>query len=105
MILKIIWSDFSEDKLDEIYEYHKNRASSRIAETLLKGIINAPNRLINAPNIGQTEESLKHRKIDYRYIVHKNYKLIYSVDNIKKSIKIVDVFDTRQNPIKINRNK
>ena len=34
-----------------------------------------------------------------------NYKIIYSVDIELKLIKVADVFDTRQNPIKIKRNK
>jgi mRNA-degrading endonuclease RelE of RelBE toxin-antitoxin system len=42
---------------------------------------------------------------NYRYIVCGNYKIIYSVDIEEQLIKIADVFDTRQNPIKIKRNK
>lgn len=56
------------------------------------------------PLIGQEEELLKHREIRYRYLVFKNYKLIYSIDELNKFIKITDVFDTRQNRVKINRN-
>ncbi|HTO34621.1 MAG TPA: hypothetical protein VLZ72_00165 [Flavobacterium sp.] len=55
------------------------------------------------PFIGQEEELLKKRKIKYHYLVYKNYKLIYSVDEQKGFIKIADVFDTRQNPAKMNR--
>ena len=105
MEFEVIWSDFAEKQLDEIYEYYKNRASIRVAKTLLMGIINAPNLLIDTPYIGQEEESLEHRKINYRYFIHNNYKLIYYVDEKNNFIKIADVFDTRQNPIKIDRNK
>jgi len=58
---------------------------------------------MNNPNIGQEEELLKHRKIRYRYLVHKNYKLIYQIDMDKKFLKIADVFDKRQNPPKLTR--
>lgn len=105
MTLKIIWSKFAETQLDEIYEYYEKKASPSIAKKLLKGIINEPKKLIKAPQIGQEEELLKHRETEYRYLVFKNYKLIYSVDNQNGFIKIADVFDTRQNPPKLIRKK
>ncbi len=44
---------------------------------------------------------LRHRKFEYRFIVVGNYKIIYwAEDNL---IKIVAVFDTRQNPEKIRK--
>ncbi|MFA5299051.1 MAG: type II toxin-antitoxin system RelE/ParE family toxin [Lutibacter sp.] len=104
MVLKIIWSEFAETQLDEIYEYYEKKASLSIAKKLLKGIINEPKKLIKTPHIGQ-EELLKQRKIQYRYLVFKNYKLIYAVDTENGFIKIADVFDTRQNPPKLKRTK
>ena len=53
----------------------------------------------------QIEDLLIDREDDYRYIVCDNYKIIYSIDIKLKHIKIADVFDNRQNPIKIKRNK
>ena len=105
MILKIVWSEFAETQLDEIYEYYKKEASIRIARKLVKGIINEPKKLIKTPCIGQEEELLKQREIHYRYLLFKNYKLIYAVDKENGFIKITDVFDTRQNPPKMNRTK
>ncbi len=105
MTLKIIWSEFAETQLDEIYDYYKNKASSKIAKKLLKGIINETQKLIKTPLIGQEEELLKGREINYRYLVFKNYKLIYSVDMENGFVKIADVFDTRQNPPKLKRTK
>ncbi len=103
MSLNIIWSEFAEIQLDKIFEYYKNKASKRVAKNILKEIINEPNRLINNPHIGQKVALLKERKIKYRYLIFKNYKLVYSVD--KENIKIADVFDTRQYPQKIKRTK
>jgi len=45
---------------------------------------------------------LKDRKETYRYLIFKNYKILYSVDSQQNLIKVADVFDTRQNPKKIN---
>ena len=105
MAFKIIWSEFASSQLDEIFEYYKAEASLKVAKRLLKELINEPKKLIKSPEIGQKEESLKQRIIEYRYFVFKNYKLIYSVDKENEYIKIADVFDTRQNPPKIKRTK
>lgn len=105
MALKIIWSEFAETQLDEIYKYHEKKASPSVAKKPLKGIINEPKVLTKAPQIGKKEELLKHRETEYRYLVFKNYKLIYSVDHQNGFIRIADVFDTRQNPAKLKRTK
>jgi len=55
--------------------------------------------------MGQTEFLLENRIIKYHYLVESNYKIIYSVDEENQLIKIADVFDTRQNPKKIDREK
>lgn len=92
MNYKIIWSSFSESQLDEIYEYYEKRASSIIAIKIVTGIINESEKLLKAFFIGQEEELLKERKIQYRYLLFKNYKLIYSIDQQNKFINIADVF-------------
>ena len=95
MNFKIIWSDFSETQLDEIYEYYEKKASLKVATKIVTGIIKESEKLIKASFIGQEEELLKNR----------DYKVIYSVDEQNGFIKIADVFDTRQNPPKMKRTK
>ena len=72
MKLKIIWSEFVETQLDEIYEYYEKKASPGIARKLVRGIINDAKKLIQTPQIGQEEALLKQRKTEYRYLVFKN---------------------------------
>jgi plasmid stabilization system protein ParE len=105
MFFKVVWSEFAESQLDALYEYYERKISSTFAIKLVQGIIDEPNKLISSPLIGQKEELLKDRKVKYRYLVFKNYKLIYSVDQENGFINIADVFDTRQNPKKIKRTK
>jgi plasmid stabilization system protein ParE len=38
MTLKIIWSEFVETQLDEIYEYYEKKANPQTAKKILKGI-------------------------------------------------------------------
>ncbi|WP_281225866.1 type II toxin-antitoxin system RelE/ParE family toxin [Flavobacterium aquiphilum] len=105
MGFKIIWSDFAENELDKIFEYHVENASLQIAKNIIKKIISEPNKIISHPEITQIEELLLDRENNYRYLICSNYKIIYSIDTKEKLIKIADVFDTRQNPSKIKRTK
>lgn len=105
MEFQIIWSDQAEIQLDKIFEYYSENASIRIAVNLIRKIINEPNKLLKNPEISQREELLLDRELEYRYLVCKNYKIIYSVDSKSKLIKIADVFDSRQNPLEIKRTK
>ena len=99
----VIWSELAENQIDLIYEYYLRTASEKVASKVVRGIILAPKKLITKPHIGQVEEYLKLRPIEYRYLTHKHYKLIYSIDEINGFIKIADVFDTRQYPKKMKR--
>jgi toxin ParE1/3/4 len=103
--MKIAWSHFAETQLDEIYDYYLKKAGEKTASSLVVSIIRHADYLCENPKAGQEEELLKDRKTEYRYIVYKNYKIIYSVDEQLQFIKIADVFDTRQNPVKIKREK
>lgn len=101
----VIWSEYSEELIDAIFDYYEKKTKSYdIAKNVIEKILFAPNILLNNPKLGQREILLEDRSIEYRYIVISNYKLIYYVDEFLKTINIVDVFDTRQNPIKLRRN-
>lgn len=105
MKLEIIWSDFAEKQLDGIFEYYNENASTKVAKRLIKNLLNEPTILIKNPFIGQMEDLLQDRTTTYRYLIFKNYKIIYSVDLENGFIRIADIFDTRQYPRKIERNK
>ncbi len=105
MDLKIYWTDFSQKELEKIYSLYRIKAGIRTAKKLVEGIYNETLKLKVQPLIGQTEELLKSRKQGFRYLVYKNYKIIYWINDAENRIEISDVFDTRQNPIKIARAK
>jgi hypothetical protein len=54
--------------------------------------------------MGVKELSLKKREEEFRCLIYKKYKIIYWNNTEKNRIDISDVFDTRQNPIKLKRN-
>jgi len=103
MELEVYWTRFAQDKLSDIYDYYEITASSKIARNLVTGIIDQTIKLDKNPNIGQKEELLKNRPEEFRYLVYKNYKIIYWTNTIKNRIDIINVFDTRQNPEKIEK--
>ena len=103
MALKIYWTDFTKNELKKIFNYYKVVASLRVATKLTTEIALEALKLGKQPNIGQKEELLKHRDQSFRYLVYENYKIIYWINKHKSRIEIVDVFDTRQNPIKLSR--
>lgn len=106
MKYKVIWSKFAEQQVDEIFKFYRQKTESyQTAKKIISKIVVAPDRLKTNPLIGQKEISLEKRTFEYRYVVESNYKIIYSVDDEKRHIKIADVFDTRQDPTKIKRNK
>jgi len=98
--MKIIWSDFSSDILVDIYLYYKEKAGSSIAKRIKSQIFKSTKQLIKHPVSGQIEETLKHLGEEHRYLVEGNFKIIYK--QVKEGILITDIFDTRQDPIKIN---
>jgi len=103
MELKIYWTDFSKRELKKIFTYYKENANLKVARNLILGIEKETNILRIHPNIGQTEELLIGRKQKFHYLLFKNYKIIYWINKDKKRIEISDVFDTRQNPIKMKK--
>lgn len=105
MTWKVIWSSFAEQQIAEIYDYYAEQADLVVAKKIASGIINAPNILIKNPELGARESYLADLSLEYRYILHKSFKIIYSVDRGEKRIKVADVFDTRQNPAKLKRKK
>ena len=101
MGLTIYWTQLAQDKLDDIFEYYKFKAGIRVAKTLVNGIIDSSISLeINAYG-GQKEELLSERLQDFRYLIFKNYKIIYWIDEDKQIVYVSNIFDTRQNPQKL----
>jgi len=93
MALTVYWIQFAEDRLEDIYTYYKFRAGVRIAEALVNGIIDGTVDLNKNPLSGQREEDLSERLQDFRYVVYKNYEIIYWVDEPNQMLLISHIFD------------
>ena len=80
------------------------KAGLKIANQISKELITRTDSLSAFPKIGAVEEFLLERPQKFRYVISKNYKIIYWINNKEKRIEISDVFDTRQNPEKLQNN-
>ena len=99
MELKVFWTDTAIERLEDIFDYYKTKASIKIAKNIVSLIIESTIHLETQPLIGHIEELLKDRKNEYRYVVSGNYKIIYWAED--SNVKIATVFDCRQNPKKL----
>lgn len=101
MELEVYWLQLAEDKLDDIYSHYETKAGNRVAQKLIAGIIDTTISLTKHPRIGQIEINLLKRKKEFRFLVFKNYKIVYWINTDFSRIEIANIFDTRQNPKKI----
>jgi plasmid stabilization system protein ParE len=105
MELEAYWLDLAEHKLEAIYEYYSIKANKKIAKKLITGIVNTTIGIENQPEIEQIELNLRHRGKEFRYLVYKNYKIVYWVNYDFNRVEIANAFDTRQNPYKLDETK
>lgn len=105
MELEVYWLELAENKLEEIYSYYSIKASENIAKNLINSIIDRTIRLEKYPEKGTVEINLNNRKQEFRYLIFKNYKIIYWINYQLGRIEIANVFDTRQDPEKISETK
>lgn len=101
---RIIWSKFAEFQLDLIFIYYAKKINVKLAKKIIFQIRDSVKELNKSPFIGKKEEFLSDKTENYRHLIISNYKVIYSVNEQTEIIKIADIFDTRQNPIKLKRN-
>lgn len=98
--MKIVWTDFAIKNLKDIFDYYAAKVNQQLAHKIRRQILLSSKQLQMNPNSGPIEPNLTGLKKSHRYLVSGNYKLIYRI--IDNQIVINDVFDTRQNPSKMN---
>lgn len=100
---QVIWTNFAISELKNIYLYYRMVANDKVANKIRKSIFESTRHLIQQPLIGAIEENLVDLKQGHRYLVTGNYKIIYRV--IQNDIYVTDIFDCRQNPQKMKRQR
>jgi len=103
MALTVYWTQFAENKLEDIFSYYELNAGIRVAQKLVSGIVEKTLGLEKSPFKGQKEPLLINRPQEFRYLVYKNYKIIYWINYTHNRIEISNVFDCRQNPVRMKK--
>lgn len=103
MGLEVYWLELAERKLEDIYSFYSIKANKKIARDLVSGIVERTLGIVNQPKLGAIEQSLLHQDKEFRYIIFKNYKIVYWINHEFNRIEIANIFDTRQDPEKLNQ--
>ena len=99
--VKIIWSDFSLDRIEDIAT-NLEKDSFLAAQNVISAIFDRPNQLKTHPLSGTPEEHLEELGLDHRFLLVYSYKIIYRMIDDYTAY-ITDVFPTRKNPKKIKK--
>jgi len=102
MEVKILWTEFAINQLEQVFDYYKYKANINVARKIVSQIADRTLLLEKNPLMGTKEPLLEDRKSEYRYLVEGNYKILYWVED--NFVKISSIFDCRLNPIKIKEN-
>lgn len=105
MEIKIYWTKAAREELNKIFVYYRSKVNRRLAVKITSKIVSDSNILKLFPEIGVVEKNLKSRPQKFRFILSSNYKIIYWVNRDENQVEIVDVFDMRLDPQKLQRNK
>ena len=92
-------------EVKSIYVFLKIGVNAAVAKKITKEISIETKILASQPYLGQIEESLTDRTKEFRYLIYSNYKIIYWINLDKNQIEIWDVFDCRQESLKMKRTK
>lgn len=66
MELTVFWTQFAEEKLEDIFHYYAFKASRQIAEKLVNELVDKTIDLEKNPKTGAKEDLLHDRKEDFR---------------------------------------
>ena len=95
--IRILWDNEAKSDLKLIFEFLKLK-SSQGARNVIRDIVNQ-SKNIHFINQYQVDEYLGQ---PFRRMVVRNYKIIYKVHS-ETEIRILQIFDTRQNPSKLKK--
>jgi addiction module RelE/StbE family toxin len=95
--IKILWDNQAKADLKLIFEFIKLK-SPQGARNVISDIV-AQSKNIHFAEQDQVDEFLGE---PYRRMIVRDYKIIYKIHS-EKEIRILQIFDTRQNPIKLKK--
>lgn len=98
---QVIWSAGALVDLEVIYDFLVEK-SQPAAQRIVENILARTKQLETFPESGSIQEHVKNNGKEYRYLVEGSNKIIYSYLPESLTIYIETIFDTRNDPDKIN---
>ena len=105
-VSEVIHMADSVKNLINLYSYIFFKEKSHIqAQKLIAQLFERTDQLHGFPYSGQIETLLSSNKLESRYIIVANYKLIYEYHKSSNRLIIIDVFHTSQSLVKLSQSK
>lgn len=98
--MKLFYTEQAIKNLNEALSFIAPKVSNNKLFEIQNQILNKAESLLSNPEQGQEEPYLAHLRLQHRRIIERNYKIIYRI--IGDAIYITDIFDSRQDPMKMN---
>ena len=100
--MRVVWEEGVWQDLDAVFAYGSLRFGETVATRLVNQVLAYENLLAAHPYMGRREPYLAHLSIPYySVVVHRHYKLIYQIDEEQDVVRILALWDTRQDPARL----
>jgi len=103
MSFEVIWSRSAEHRLSDIVSFYTEHFSEAAAFALARKLLKSTIHLQNTPHVGQCEPLLQDCKLEYRYVVEGDFKVLYTINEQLEQVRVADVFDCRQDPSRLQK--
>jgi plasmid stabilization system protein ParE len=97
--MKLVYTQQALDSLKESLELVAPHVNNERLHKVRDKILDRADNIVKNPYAGRREEYLEHLGLDHRRVIESHYKIIYRV--ISQTIYITDIFDSRQDPMKM----
>ena len=100
--MRIIWSDQAVESVDKTADYIEENFGVDRSIEFYDEVQEQTDLLTQFPNMGPIDDDLRGGKYEYRSLgINKLSRLIYRIDG--ETIRILYLWNTRQNPITLRR--
>ena len=97
-------TDTAKQDLREIAFYIAERSmDNEIAKHFVMELREQCNRLVEFPQGGSLPKDRILRSFDFRYIVHKDYLIFYSIEEAQNIVNVLSVFNSKKDYLRVMR--
>lgn len=104
MSYQVRMTETAKQDLREIAFYIAERAmDNEIAKRFVIELREQCMRLEDFPQSGAVPKDRILRSFDFRYIVHEDYLIFYSIDEVQKTVNVLAIFNSKKDYIRVMR--